>query len=1032
MPPRLTYLEIKAAKLKHLDDEFWDKFNALLDLKENPDTDPMMLKQALNDYQPCLIAVTKLIEEETKSTTMSDALHRIIARLQHGVGYVYTCMGHFEKARKHLKAAIKADYSLIPYGFLAALELAANRPKELKKARELLLAAAIQPKHADNATFSELGEHALALLDTYLNDPQPDINLDDFFAKYEAFLGIDGYCKAFEFSREEHWCDKIITYITHHPKVYQPEFNCYYDIRAYFYLNGEKYTQCFNFTKANSQKFSPDKLSAHATALFGNMEVLSEDDLTTIKSWLTQAAETGSPFAVTKYLLFFAHCDNFFNPKKALAIANKACEDPDLQGLAYYCLGLYHKSKGDDAAAFNAFQSAVDSGHPESHIRLGIMHAGGIGTAVSHQEAIKYLKIAHESDSDYAGIVWAEILINISSTYDPFERLEMLSRALKLLTACEQRSDKHLDKIALTKANCLFELSNLESQSDATTQDNTLKLVRTSAFEVTAAARIEALEYAAKHGKGMVKVDALINLACYHCLQTDKDANLTIALEHLQTALRINRDHNKDNTSFEHCILMLCGAVLQMASDRATGPNKKNLQIKALAYFQEVMDYQDMDIPAIVKVFANKAYLKEDTATNENSAEDIFRHFSKQLNECSKYSWKNHVSALKALLNDPRLEKTADTLGKITEHVVAINEHLLDDPSLLPLLQQVVSDCVAAASHWKPSELLSAFANVSRWHLASATAELAPLFMYYKSHFASANLAEQCQAISIITKCNFKPELQEVFLPALLRHLPPCPPAGAEGPRHPEAPPQYPIEEASRLFHTLALLDCNHPNPLYSTLANQLFTTLKPIAKHAGDIEVSQLFHAYHYFRSYYPKKSWTLGADLRKHFDTYRSSQCIHKGLVSENQEKIHELLEPLLPQGQLKQEAFIELVGRRVDFLVGQNVIIQYNGTRFHNLWDNQGKRDYASLKEQLCYKTLTAPNAKKQYYVLRIDRTTWANLKNDDERREYLQNRLSTVPIQFTENRDASERKMPFLSKASKPFKPETEPTSSLTIG
>jgi hypothetical protein len=270
-------------------------------------------------------------------------------------------------------------------------------------------------------------------------------------------------------------------------------------------------------------------------------------------------------------------------------------------------------------------------------------------------------------------------------------------------------------------------------------------------------------------------------------------------------------------------------------------------------------------------------------------------------------------------------------------------------------------------------------------------------------HLKPLSFANWCKYIKFFGQCNFLPLTQNNNVLPLLKQF------QADSFKNTLSTGAYSFKDAARLFYGLSLLDCRKHDPLYVELAEEIFTNLKSKIHNIRHFEISEIFHAFHYFSRNNPKaKQWELGP-LADYFKIYANSLCADDTLPSKTQQKIYQRLKKLYPN--IRQEVFIKEAGRKVDFVIG-DIIIQYNGARRHYVYDNNGKIVYRSSKELLGAKTL-----KK---VVCIDRISWDALEDDEAAELDFLSTLISKAIQENEKIKPSDNPDPFFPKplASKP--------------
>lgn len=1001
---------------------FTKRLSTVHKLTETPNISADILEKAFKGLTPYRDAVIKVVKQSNKpqNQRLFNAAQKTgIVKLKAGIALSFYLEKNFDLARLYYKDAGKADVFLQPWLGLATLELEANKPSALKETRELLLAAAIQPKHAEEVLQSlpSLQKHAQGLLESYLTLPQGEVDFKDFFKRHSQVLGDKSYLTMMMHYQGNpellaYWRNELLEATQEHQtKLSTDILQSFYNEQANYYLDQNQITKCYAFVKANMEQFPLKLLAAYAQIFFSKIEKEPKIDLLTLRDWFLQAAETDPQESTTFYLECLAKNTKFYHPTKTKPILEQACANPELAGIANYINGMLHSSLfgllRDDKQAVSYYHKARTFNSVDACEHLAIHYSAGLGVKMNNTIAFDLYEEAHQTGSIIAALHWAELLISKITSFSPLERQQRLQKALSLLG---NLADKPLPLKAyqayLTGA-CMFYRDSDNLKATSTNPDDPGFRVITFYADSINPEMIESLQYAIAHGQKNIKRKAHNLLGNCYFSGFGVPEDFEKALHHYQELLSLTEDNFSH--FFEYSVYIKCGVSLQVLCEKETlAANKKILEIKALNYFLLAMNLHGDKLPPLANSFMEAVYQNLTNPSSLIKPEICLEQLSTQLREFSEPSWQEQLGRLKTMLTAPlSLPKDSDMVGKIGQCLRTIDEHIFDEPQLFVPLEAYTAACVSEAAN-KVDFITSLFENVSKWQLASATKALGPLFMHLYPKLPTLSLGELCVVIKWIAQCNFTTEMQENYVLPLVQI------SQSNVINKALAEKSVTIADASRLFYALALLDCNMAHPTYLRLAEEVFKASQAMVKWAGPMDISQLFHAYHYFSLNYPLANrWLKCADLERYFEIYRATLSINTNIVSKTQAHIYDLLKQLYPL-QVKQEVYIDLVGRKVDFLVFGKIIIQYNGSKGHYVWDDEGHIARESLKEKLCYATLTAEEPRKHYKVVRIHRETWANLTTDEERFEYLSRRINQALQEIKAHEGAGERKVAELEE------------------
>lgn len=1015
MPPKKSPVSISQL------DDFEKKFATLETLALAKPVNVKRTNKAFKALSSDLKVTTSYVNFMREQSSFA-GLKGVINTLTIKIGLAYFYHHDIAEARRYLQLAVAEDISLQARLQLIRLEASTNDLNTIMATMEQLLHAAKQDKHAAEAqAFHEtIKTQALGLLNLILLNPQHHQKLNQFTKKYSQFFEVEGYRMLLEFyqdnpAKQADWRAAMFDFVSRHPNKQFPNLRSSYVYQADYYMQQKKYALCFALIDNNISQFEPTELAEFAFFLFYQAQNHPQIVLHTVKTWLIEAAETGDVCAIGHFLEILDKTRSVFNLEKTFAILAMACAQDHFKEDSHYLWGTlyleHYAGLSDDKEAFKHFELAAACGHVSALCRLGDMHSKGRGTEINYTKAFVAYEEAHRLNSPFAAIVWAELFFHNMVVNCQNPQQDQLAKALLLLNECEGRDSQVTADIKYYQGLCLFYLDSPKASATAVSSQannsNAPLAVQTIHFSPSKEnpAMIKALEYSAQYAEG--RLQTMANFLLGGCYTTGRGVTRDFekALQYYHNVVALN----SLDKILSYSALMACGAILQLSCEQLTGQAKKIEQFKALNYFQQAMNIQGDELPPEIISLVNKIYLKQNNQTlPPQNSELLLQHYSSQLQVGLQDDWQKQVSQLNDRLDDPLLAKTPATLREITKILEIINERLLDQRELLPKLGQFVSDCVAESEDWDALSILSVFRDVGKWHLASATRALEPLFMYLHPKLLGLRFSQLCEGIKWIAQCNFTPQMQEKNVRPLLQIIQETTFTSTL------ASDNFSIIDAAQLFYALSLLDCNLTHAVYLNLAERLFQALKPKLVEAGHYDISQLFHAYHYFCAHYPKAahSWVQGADLAYCFEVYRTILAANNAIISNNQRKIYECLLKLYPAEDIRQEVLITEAGRRVDFLIGTNLIIQYNGSLHHNVWDDEGNFAYDTLKEQLCYKTLTAADSATNYVLVRIKRTSWAALDNEEERCLYLQRRIKPVAHLLKTRRDIepTERKVP----------------------
>lgn len=1015
MPPRLKINQDALAQL--LSVELFKK--QMLSVQENFQISMMQFEEYVRSQQP---------DPKAKKIAFIKQLIPVIADLRKGIATLNTpemaeaigvaeakrvCIAYHNKiflaltegeeyaqARAELEKIKPEDRGLPTLVNLALGEENLGNNLTANQTRKFLLQESSKAvnKNQAQAYLRQLKSTAGTLLRHVLTNPSDGMD-SRFLFDYPHLLDLEDITYAINHCRKEpklqaSWRGFLFTYLKANPVMgaEATSLDVYYHQEAEYLLLRDE-VKCFDFVSKNFSRFPHDELAKYAFNLMLNDNPLPEEARATIKQWLIGAAESTSTAAMWYYFVFILKNRQVIDLTKLLAILPIAfkCADVETKRDAHFIHGLLYDGELDPMIAKNkvlAFQSykmAANLNSAPACTNLAAMYANGEGTPVDEHQALAYYEKAHLLKDCEAATNWAKTYLSSKKFQSADENVaEGLAKALRLLNESKSIVNQAqkvgfsdhkehfahlLGQIAYVKARCLWAMDQLLHK-----QHRTASVKNIASFRINPGIRnpecLEALLYAVTEGNDETKASAASYLGqCYlhgMYVERDKEQALTYFKQAVSLAEAVG-----DSLQFEAVLSEECANILNdLSSVQPNALARRALQVEALAYAgralsllgeqcsQEVLDCANLLMKDLYKPRPN--ILKHEPAVKAPLAYDPTLAIRSR-------------NQLQEKLNDPLLEPSAHMLHEVSTLVVAANHHVLKEPKLLARLAEFVGACVENADIWNLNEINSVFQAVGRWHLAAATEALKPLLMRI---LKKASFSDYVGLLKSISQCNFSADIQkEIILPFIqvigIRDFLPALSVG-----------QFSIADAARLFHILALFDANQPNETYVTLAKILFKTLKTQLDEARIVDVSQIYHAYHYFKLQYPdpdKLEWCLGKTLREYFSWYQPTLLTKRaGKISKTQAKIYGLLQTLDDSAQ--QEFFIPEAGRQVDFVV-RHFIIQYNGDRDHEMSDNQGGFAYHSLKENLSYKTLALAARLRGQEVVRILRGEWAAVNHDD---------------------------------------------------
>lgn len=993
MPPKTDLKACRKILLEMRADQplFYRSFQVYSGLAEAKDSHSEQASAKFNVLRDRFIDYLNRLSPPEIKRALTNEQRDSIADIQVKIGLGFYYENKCDQAKDYFNKAKEQDFNLDALLNLAAIETC---PVKLQDIRESLLHSACQPKHCVQASKVKptLMRHAYSFLNSLL--AQSSAEPKEFYKKYAQLLGIPGIERIIHFYKEKqdakkqaYWRGILFKALASHGGQTIADLQAYLAEQGEYLFRQKKYLELFEFLKTKSNLFIPDELALLSNILLIQADKLPKEAVEFGVHWLTLGAETSLNSDVTyAFLQAFADNKRIFDAEKSVTILRKASESKieKVVGLSNVLLGAlfyegYPTLPKDFQRAFICYQRAAQLGHVPAVMKLAYMHLHGQGTTQSYSQALMLYEQAHRLGDDKASLLWARLLFNALPTYSPERRKTLLAKALVLLRETEarllHRSEgeqtslmEECAEVAYTIGTCLlFEdsLGSIQSVISPTEDRAALKaIVKPIAHEKNAEV-IKHFQFAATHGSEDIRFKANHQLgSCYfYGLHIEQD--LVKASAAVQQAIAINKEREGYDASHDYYLLLLCSVILKLQSERETGTNQKTSQYQALAYFQQAISIRDEDLPQEISALAEHLYRRNtENTVNHERAYELFQLISKK--QESQRPWQEEVSELKKLLNSEATEKTPATLILISQSLERIDERLLDDKTLLPMLSHFVGDCVTRAGSWNEAEIREVFRAVGRWHLTAASAALEPLFMYLQDYLTDLSFEHWCLYIKFFAQCNFSPAQQAANVLPLLERFQAevLPKALNTG--------QYTIKDAARLFYGLSLLDCNQPNPLCLSLAETIYTAMQSTLHQLKEWEVSEVYHACHYFSLHYPNdKQWPLVASC---FYTYAHSLLEDNAIQpSKTQARIHQRLLQLNKNTQ--QEVFIEEAGRRVDFVV-DGIVLQYNGARRHFVFDNDGKA-HRSLKDRLAIKTL-----KKVACVACIDRLAWDALGGDEQ--------------------------------------------------
>lgn len=952
------------------------------------------------------------LKEPEMQRILTEKDKEFIAYFSLRIGKGYQAYGDLESARACYNDVIGQD--LFAWTSLISIETC---PIRLKGLRESFLLDSCQPKYAGQiAAFKEtLFDNAKKLLETYIQESSPDIK--PFYKKYSHILGGYGLERiSLSFSNPlsqeaTFWRGILFQHLSANPKENSIFFTLdhYVGLQCEYYVDNKKYSELFNLLDKHYNFFTAQQVFLAATTLLTEAPNLPHTALKKAATWLTDARlQSLVESQLNHFFEAFAAHSRLFDAEKSLGILEKALKskDKNISGPAQAIMGDLHYNGYagipiSHPKALAHYLKASESGITSVLPKIAQMHQLGQGTPVNLTAALYFYEQAHvQGDLSAAALSWHQIMLQSITSYTVQERSINLAKGLKFINetevrildfmkhnTCPEAMNEFRAKLAYQKAlNLIYQKSvdGIQTLVPKTDNRDALKILKITSLDNPEA--LEALQVAIQLGSEETQFRAHHQLGHHYFCTSDFDK----ALSAFQQAIAANKASDNYDPVYDFWLLLLCSTLLKLQSEKQTVLiDKTTLQFKALNYFQQALNIHEEDLPAELQKVADFLYK---TNTNIESAQktvdSIFQLISTKFQAHSSESWDDSAKKLKTLLSSESTAKTPETLKQVSQLIENINEHLLDDTSLLPLLGQFVSACVANAHTWKESEILDVFYAVGRWHLTSATAALEPLLLYLQPHLTKMSFERCAKYIKFIAQCNFTRDAQKNNEGLLLKIF------ESEDFKKTLAAESFTGKDAARLFYGLALLDCNRHHPLYLSLAEQIFKRLKANNDDLGPYEVSEVYHAYHYFSSHH-NVAWYKGSLKPIFFEKYEATLCVDVAAPSKTQQKIFQHLQKLYPN--TLHERFIKEAGRRVDFVI-DGIIIQYNGARKHYVADDDGKL-HRSLKERLALKTL------KQ--VVCIDRAEWNNLGNDPEAEcRYLRNLVETAKAKMEKRVHADE--------------------------
>jgi len=899
----------------------------------------------------------------------------------------------------------------------AAVEGRAGDATAASLAYKALIEQSTYPSNTEKAQLClpYLKESASTLLHVSLSNPHLNIGLD-FFLNHVKLLELPDIALAVNHSHalpelQAKWRMKLFETLTENPSIDDvSEFAPFYHQHAEYLCRKDDFLSCFLHIRKNISHFPSAMRAYYAFTLMMKESLASERTQTILNQWLVDAALTGDHTAIHHYFQSIFCNRKITQVQQTFDIIKTALTSKDAknQADAYFIQGgIYDGEFGsigqqDKKQALISYQAAAALGQADACINLATMYANGEGTSIDEGLAFTYYEKAHNLGNYEAACFFAELYLQSDQTDLKGDKSQNLVKVLRLLDESAVMSKgveniaqirqlyTHLSsKMAYYKARCLFSLGQLmgSNPQQSIIQDKAEAFTGLSGYGFPE--MHELMNYALTHGTDSIKISAAAFIGeCYlYGILVEPDDGR--ALAYYKQALTVSENID-DYPKFEKDASLRCVFILQELISKETNIlAKRALQSEALAYSQRAMNILGDQCSQEELSLANPLMASCYTST-AISDEPLFSQTKPTARFMidDKVLSKKALQQLQAKLHDPEFSPSVNTLRELSVLVIDANNLLLTKPEILPRLEELVSTCVAEKKTWDPKTMVTVLQEVGKWQLSAATEALKPIFLHMSLLF-DLGFSEQIVVLKSLSQCNFSCDVQRDHILPFLKVISARVLKPAAG--------QLSIAEAARLFHVLAMFDANQTDEAYDEtyveLAKLVFTGLKSKDKlaEARIQDISQIYHACHYFRLRYPDRAqWQLGSALRAWVQLYQPSLLTDRaGKISQTQAKIYELIKEFEPNA--RQEVFIPEAGRQVD-VVARHLIIQYNGDKAHQVSNNQGGFAYHSLKENLCYATLKLVAKRNGQKVVRILRDEWAAIDNNKQaQRAYLQHRL-----------------------------------------
>lgn len=1020
MPPKiqnklaeLKKQEAVANKFKNemipLQNKFVADLEAFRNLMEEHKSEPKVLDKAfvkvVRGIEHLKEGITKLKTTEIQQGLGVEDARRVRVLYHNFITDAYFSKGDYMNARRSLDEVPLEDRSLIVLLNYVILEAKQENTHAAHLARKTLLESMSNPHNQQEIQkhMARLKIEAGMLLKGTFTDPSLGMGADALIP-YHHLLSVVDLVFAVEHSEHEpdiqaQWrrllfirlkaVSGIPGAIPPLPNGSAPDFSPFYHQHAQYLLKKGELVSCIKHIQLNLSYFKPGDLAGFAFQLIMRCEKQFEVFKPTLLKWLLDAAVTFDPDAMHYFISTMMHQRQTFDNENTFRIL-EAASNSELQGLkasAFLIRGMIFDGEitstisVDKKQALTLYHDAAELGSAEAYVNLASMYARGEGTACDEGLALAYYEKAHQLKDPEAGFNWVDSYLNselikdkdhdlfagITKSLAYLKESEELLHRVELDPNCNRKAQIILAKIAYYKVKCLMMRDQFFEQVKLVWRDNGLVFLREPGHKKNPEL-MDALNYVLTNGDEHFKCNARELLGEFYSKGMYVEPDDSQALYYFQQALA-EYDDISDYPKFEASLSQKCAFILRIRSHLE--PNllsKRSMQSQALAYSQRVMailgEQLSQDIVEHVNPLMSQAYEAEAPIEHHRNKATAL-----PLVDPKTLAMKS-LTLLKMRLEVP-VAPSIENLLDLSELAVAAGNFLVTEPSILPRLAALVRDCVAAEETWDLQTIYSVLQAVGKWHLSSATAALETLFMHLPIKSSFSNHVSLLKGLS---HCNFSPDMQRDNILPYVKII-------SEGSLIPTIKSgQFSIAEAARLFHVLALFDANQPDEAYLKVAKLLFTALKRKLAEARLEDVSQIYHAYHYFNLHYPKVQWSLNADLKQCIAWYEPSLMTNRaGKISKTQAKIYESILNLDPLA--KQEVFIAEAGRQADFTSG-HLIIQYNGDQGHEMVNDQGGFAYHSLKENLCYVTLVKAAERCGKKVARISRTDWAQTGNDVE--------------------------------------------------